>query len=41
MKEFNDRARPRTAEGKNKKRSCYKSAYAFYEGGELMVEYFR
>ena len=29
---FNDRSRPKTAEGKNKKRNTYKSAYAFYEG---------
>ena len=32
LADFNDRSRPKTAEGKNKKRNTYKSAYAFYEG---------
>ena len=31
---FNDRYRPKTAEGKNKK-NTYKTAYALYEGREL------
>ena len=30
LADFNDRSRPKTAEGKNKKRNTYKSAYAFY-----------
>ena len=31
LKDFNDRARPKTAEGKKKRRNIYKSVYAFYE----------
>ena len=31
LKDFNDRTRPKTAGGKNKKRKSYKSAYALYE----------
>ena len=30
-----------TAESKNKKRSTYKSAYALYEGRELILNAFR
>ena len=31
LKDFNDRARPETAEGKKKRRNIYKSVYALYE----------
>ena len=31
LKDFNDRARPKTAEGKKKSRNIYKSVYALYE----------
>ena len=31
LKDFNDRARPKTAEGKKKRRNIYKSVYALYE----------
>ena len=32
LKDFNDSTRPKTAEGKNKKRNAYKCAYILYEG---------
>ena len=39
--EFNDKSRPRTAEGKGKKRNIYERAYALYEGRELILNAFR
>ena len=39
--ESNDKSRPRTAEGKGKKRNIYESAYALYEGRELILNAFR
>ena len=41
LKGFNDRVRPKTAESENKKRSTYKSAYALYQGLELILNAFR
>ena len=41
LKGFNDRVRPKTAESQNKERSTYKSAYALYEGRELILNAFR
>ena len=37
LKDFNDRSRPKTAEGINKKRITYKRAYTLYEGQELTL----
>ena len=39
--EFNDKSRPRTAEGKDKKRNTYKSTYALYESRKLILNAFR
>ena len=39
--ESNDKSRPRTAEGKGKKRGTSESAYALYEGRELILNAFR
>ena len=39
--EFNDKSRPRTKEGKDKKRETYESIYALYEGGKLTLNAFR
>ena len=41
MTNFNDRSRQKTAEGKNEKINTYKSAYAPYEGRELIINAFR
>ena len=41
LKEFNDRARPKTAEDENKKWNIYKSAYTLYEGRALILNAFR
>ena len=41
LTDFNERSRPKTAEGKNKKRNTYKSVYALYEGLELTLNTFR
>ena len=41
LTDFNDRSRPKTAEGKNKKENTYKSANAFYEGRVLILNAFR
>ena len=38
---LNDRSTPKTAKGKNKKRNAYQSAYALYEGLELILNAFR
>ena len=38
---IHDRSRPKTAESKNKKRNTYESAYALYEGRELILNAFR
>ena len=38
--DFDDRSRPKTAEGKNK-RNSYERAYALYEGRKLIVNAFR
>ena len=38
---FNDKSRPRTTEGKEKKRNTYESAYVLYEGQELILNAFR
>ena len=38
---IHDRSRPKTAESKNKKRNTYESAYALYEGRELILNVFR
>ena len=35
--EFNNKSRPRTIKGKDKKRNTYESAYALYEGQELIL----
>ena len=39
--EFNNKSRPRSKEGKAKKRDIYESAYALYEGRELTVNTFK
>ena len=39
--EFNIKPRPRTTEGKDKKRNTYESAYACYEGRELTYNAFK
>ena len=41
LKDFNDKARPKTAEGKNKKWNTYEGAFALYEGRELILNAFR
>ena len=41
LKDFNDRSRAKTEEGKKRKRNTYKSAYALYEGRELVLNVFR
>ena len=41
LKDFNDRARPKTAQDENKKWNIYKSAYALYESRELILNSFR
>ena len=38
--DFDDRSRPKTAEGKNK-RNSYERAYALYEGRKLIFNAFR
>ena len=40
LTDFNDRSRPKTAEGKNNK-NTYKSAHDLFEGGELTLKAFR
>ena len=39
--EFTDKSRPRSKEGKDKKRGIYESAYALYEGRELALNKFK
>ena len=39
--EFNDRSRPRTAEGKDKKRNTFESVNGLYEGRELILNAFK
>ena len=39
--EFNDKPRPRSIEGNNKKRDTYQSACALYEGRELTLNGFK
>ena len=39
--EFNDGPRPRTPEGKDKKRNIYESACALYEDWELILNAFK
>ena len=39
--EFNDKSRPRTAEGKDGKRNTYERVYALYEVRELILNVFR
>ena len=39
--EFNNRSRPKTKEGKDKKRDTYESPYALYEGRELTLNPFK
>ena len=39
--EFNNKSRPGTIEGKDKKRDTYESAYALYEGRELILNAFK
>ena len=39
--EFNDRSRPRTSKGKNKKINAFESVNALYEGQELTLNAFR
>ena len=41
LKDFNDRSRPKIAEGKSEKRNTYKSEYGLYEGWELVLNAFR
>ena len=41
LKDFNDRAGPKTAESRNKKINTYKSGYALYERRELILNVFR
>ena len=38
---FNNKSRPRTIEGKDKKRDTYESAYALYDGQELTLNAFK
>ena len=38
---FNNKSRPRTIEGKNKKRDTYENAYALYEGRKLIHNAFK
>ena len=38
---MNDKSRPRTKEGEDKKRDSYESAYALYEGWELTLNAFK
>ena len=38
--EFNKKSRPRTKEGKDKKRDTYESVYVLYEGRELTLNAF-
>ena len=40
LTDFNDRSRPKTSEGKNKK-NTYKSPHDLFEGGELTLKGFR
>ena len=39
--EFNEKSRPRSKEGKDKKRYIYESAHALYEGRELALNKFK
>ena len=39
--EFNKKSRPRTKEGKDKKRDTYESVYNLYEGRESTLNAFR
>ena len=41
MLEFNERSRPKTAEGKNEKRNTFESVNARYEGQELILNAFQ
>ena len=41
MKDFNERSRPKTAEGKNEKINTYNCEYGLYEGWELVLNAFR
>ena len=41
MAEFNNKSRPRTTEGNDKKGHTYESAYALYEGRELIFNAFK
>ena len=39
--QFNDKSRPRTAEGKDKKGNTFESVNALYEGRKLILNAFR
>ena len=39
--EFTEKSRPRSKEGKDRKRDIYESAYALYEGRELALNKFK
>ena len=41
LTDFNNRSRPKSAEGKNKKRNTYKSAHTLYKGRDLTLNNFR
>ena len=41
FKEFINKFRPRTTEGKNKKRNTFESVNALYEGRELTINAFK
>ena len=41
MAEFNDKSRPKTKEGKDKKRDTYENSYSLYEGRELTLNAFK
>ena len=41
LKDFNERSRPKTAEGKNEKINTYNCEYGLYEGWELVLNAFR
>ena len=41
MAEFNNKSRPKTTEGNDKKGHTYESAYALYEGRELILNAFK
>ena len=41
LKDFNERSRPKIAEGKNEKINTYNCEYGLYEGWELVLNAFR